>query len=522
MGSGSVVGNRRWARHGLPYFLGVLATSLVGFVPARAAAQSARVSVEPAPYYAGVPVQMKVSSQGFSGKPECSATAPDGTALVQRGISQQFYSGASGANYAFEWTYYFVAPEPGTYSIGPFEVRAGSVTRKTQAVPLEVQAVPTDENIEVRLDLPDKPITLGQRVPVAIEILCRKDYLANIEQQYTLTVPLFDQPEFDFTEPDPRQSRGQIKLNGSLILGVTVTAFDRNGQEWRRIRGERTLAAKRPGEIRVPPSTLNTVRVTRWRRDFFDRRVPAATAPIGARDIERSIVVRDLPPGRPESFAGAIGQGFNIDVTADRTVVQAGDPIKLTIRIRGDGNLEEASLPPLSADGGISPELFKLPTGDITGHVEDGAKSFEVTVRPKSEQVRNIAPIAYSWFDPETGRFETTRSRPIALSVKAGNIVGAADVVGGEEPSAPDTPDPKSGETSRAATVTRPSFTLSGADLAVVEEVDRLLPGRSWSRTGTTIALYGVPVFAMLLAWIGRRRAAIDPAILRRRKIGRA
>ncbi|MEM7261979.1 MAG: BatD family protein, partial [Planctomycetota bacterium] len=247
------------------------------------------------------------------------------------------------------------------------------------------------------------------------------------------------------------------------------------------------------------------------------RREARAARPVMTRDVSRTLVVVDLPPGAPESFAGAIGRGFSLSAAADRTVVQAGDPIQLTLTLRGDGSLDTASLPLLSADAGLSPTLFRLPSGKPAGKVDENQKTFEVTVRAMSEQVQEIPPIAYSWFDPELGRYETTRSNPIALSVKGANVIGASDVVGS---GLDETNAVGSTTQSEAESVNRtaPTFTLSGADLAIVTEPSRLIGAAPWASPFTTAALYGIPLAAIGLALIGRRRAAIDPAILRRRR----
>ena len=65
-----------------------------------------------------------------------------------------------------------------------------------------------------------------------------------------------------------------------------------------------------------------------------------------------------------------------------------GDPITLSVTLRGDGNLETAALPPLSTvDSGLDAESFRLPSGDVAGVLseDDTAKTFTVTVRVLDE-----------------------------------------------------------------------------------------------------------------------------------------
>ena len=64
--------------------------------------------------------------------------------------------------------------------------------------------------------------------------------------------------------------------------------------------------------------------------------------------------------GRPESFAGAVGSGFSLEATADRSVVRVGDPIELKIKLTGDATMETLSLPRLDSQMGLSVEDFQV------------------------------------------------------------------------------------------------------------------------------------------------------------------
>ncbi len=221
---------------------------------------------------------------------------------------------------------------------------------------------------------------------------------------------------------------------------------------------------------------------------------------------------------RPESFAGAVGRGFSLDVRADRSVVQVGDPITLTFTLRGEGNLESAGLPPLSAKGLLDPSKFRVPVGDLAGKLEGDAKRFTAVVRVESLDVREIPALDYTWFDADTRAFQTTRSRPIALSVRAAKLVGADDVVSGdassEQESAP--------ATAIATAEPEPDavIALTGADLAIERDVATLGRGSS-SAAGNGILLavsYLAPCLLLGLSLVDRKRRAADPTLVRLRK----
>ena len=57
-------------------------------------------------------------------------------------------------------------------------------------------------------------------------------------------------------------------------------------------------------------------------------------------------------------------------------MVQVGEPIQLSFRVRGDGDLTTASLPPLDAGGLLDPEHFRVPDEPPVGRSEEDGKHF--------------------------------------------------------------------------------------------------------------------------------------------------
>lgn len=157
-------------------------------------------------------------------------------------------------------------------------------------------------------------------------------------------------------------------------------------------------------------------------QDFFGRSElsVSATRPLMADAVASGIEVKPLPKdGRPADFSGAVG-AFSVEATAKPLAVGVGDPITLTFRVTdttGSGQLESVGPPRL--DTPLLTQNFRMPTAPLAGSVQGNTKTFTQTLRPTAESVREIPSIAFSWFDPETGRYQTTESKPIALSVSA-------------------------------------------------------------------------------------------------------
>ncbi len=499
---------------------------------------SATLATTPAPHYAGVPVTVQVTAEGFEEDPapECTGPQPSGGVLAFLGtqpasVGKYIINGQAWSEISYRYVYRFTADTPGRYKVGPFTVTQGNRTATTRAITLDLKTIAVTDDMRIRVVLPEKPVYLGEHVPVAVEWWLKRASQEAIlaTQSWSFVIPVFDLgAAVDFKDPPHSVPDRTIQFDtagGEVRLPYTTGERREDGKDYLVIRAERTLVPLKAGEYALPGAVVTADMATRWERGFFGRREPGAVKKIRAEDLPRKLVVRDVPrEGRPGSFAGAVGRGFTLEAAADRTVVQVGDPIVLTLVLRGDGNIDRAGLPPLG-DAGLSPSEFRLPSAEASGILaEDGSKTFQVTVRVQSDAVREIPAISYSWFDTERGAYDTTRSLPIALSVRRGEIVTARDAIGKIEP----VPTPAAegeeaastaGVASGGAATARPVFTLTGADLsvtlgeAVLADERRRFGGRA-----AVVALYVAPLLALGLAVVRRRRADIDPRVLERRR----
>jgi hypothetical protein len=516
--------------------LGALAT-LLGSVTTAAAEPTVQLRVGRAPYYVGVPVELQIQSEDFARapQPECSVEPPEKGQLQLLRVVPNFSSSVQiingrvtkteTANFTCIWQ--FIATQPGTYRLGPFHMAQDGERGRSQRYALKVEAVPEDPRIKLRVGLPDAPVYLGQRIPITVEFWLDEDLQDGI-RGYTIRGELFDRKDVFRFVSDPTPDRGEQTLNiqtatGESILEAVVQRRKSGKRTYLVVVAKRTLMPLRAGEFALEPATLNVTEVTRWQRDLFGGRRPADSRRIFAQDVPRTLVVKAPPDrDRPASFAGAVGRGFALEVTADRSVVQLGDPITLTLTIRGDGNLANVALPALAGEHGFSPSQFRLPEGDVSGEIRGDAKVFKLPVRVLDDGVREIPALRYSWFDPELRRYQTSESRPIALSVRPAQVISAADVISGAADSAALTEHPDASDQAASDRGSRPvvrgSFSLTGADLSLEEDPAALAPP-SGGHVGLRFAAYGSSLLGLGLALAIRRRSQLDPEIRRQRTV---
>jgi hypothetical protein len=491
------------------------------------AAQQGEVRVARGPHYVGEPVALRISASGFAEEPlpEIQVEPPPQGRLDFLGVSPSVNESISIVNgrmtrsreVTHVYEYRFVASRPGAAVIGPFRLVQGSTLRDVPAVRVTVRDVPGSDDIGVALELPEGPVYVGERVPVTLEFTLSRELQPRLEG-YSLQVPLFDETErFQFLDPEQRGETDVVieTAKGRVEFGGDAREVERDGRKLLVVSVRRTLVPLRAGALDVPRASLLVNEGTQFRRDLFGQRTATQVRKWRAIDRPRRLLVRPVPEeGRPPSFAGAVGRGFTLEVSADRSVVQVGEPITLTLTLRGEG-LEGAALPPLDAPGLLPRDRFRAPSGQRPGELVDDAKRFTAVVRVLDERVSEVPALAYSWFDPRTQTFETTRSRPIALSVGSALVIGAADVEGTQAPPG-EGPERRTPESPRAA-----GLTLTGADLAIERDPDRLLRGHAAGTYGPWLpaGVYAASLLLVALALLGRRRADVDPALRRRRQI---
>jgi len=131
------------------------------------------------------------------------------------------------------------------------------------------------------------------------------------------------------------------------------------------------------------------------------------------------VQIKPLPAeGRLPGFSGAIGD-FQLDPPQLSTnVIRAGEPLVLTVSVRGEGNFSRLMPPPVpqSSAWQVFPPMTE-PVLQVQGFLQ-GGKGFAFTLIPLNDQVQHTPSIPFSYFQPRTKTYVDLTIPPIKITVK--------------------------------------------------------------------------------------------------------
>lgn len=466
---------------------------LVGARPA-AGEIAVRVHVDRPRTTAGDSVDLAVQISGAQNTPVPAIPPIDGLSVRYVGPSTQV-SLVNGQMTASVTHHFSVTPlRAGVFTIGPLAVEVDGRRYEGGSVTLQADAPGTGgaaPNPQLRLVLSAErsEVYLHERLPITLKLLVGNVQVADL--QYP-TVPGDGFALDKLPEPEQRQER---TADGAFQV----------------VEFRAPLTPLRSGALSVGPARmgLNVIERRRGGDRFFDQ---FFADPFGQRRPREllseplALTVLPLPEaGRPADFSGAVGR-FELDVRAAPLALQVGDPVTLTLTIRGVGTLESVTAPALAA--GDAFRFYPPQAGKPTEGTGNGdQKVFEQVVIPQRPGALALPEIRFSYFDPEARTYRTVTHPPIPLEVRPAAGPSATPQIVGGRPAAP-APEPL------------------GRDIVTIKDAPGRLVPRGARRTRSALFWAWQPV--PLLVWFGvllharrRRRLVGDLRYARFTRAGR-
>ncbi len=237
---------------------------------------------------------------------------------------------------------------------------------------------------------------VGQQVTVTWLLYTRGEVL-----RFTPRLPRLD----DFWSEILYEPSGFLRYGEATVAGIPYQVV---------VLSKRALFATRPGRLTI---------------GSFSVRIENLYSPLGSAvelvSEPLAIAVRPLPPGAPPGFDASYVGEFAVTSEVDRETSEIGEPLTLTLTVRGRGAIRRTNPPAVEVPGFEvrMPRDFEESVDPSTGTVS-GIRRYRYWMSPQRAGTRVIPAIVIPSFNPDTARYEQNSSSPIDIVVTGDSGAG--------------------------------------------------------------------------------------------------
>ena len=314
-----------------------------------------------------------------------------------------------------EYRYVLTTDRVGAFSIPAFETRFGSDVARSRPLvvvvrggsrpnrPIVVARARIDTSLEVKtsaLALPET-VFVGQQANYEVAVFLNETVRERLRRNPTFFPPdMQSMLAYDL----PSRGDGPRRQGNSHCFDALVY--------------QRALFPLMPGRFAIPPAQL--VYSLPLSASFFAREETHEL------QTDSTVLIAVEPPsnGRPADYGGAVGN-LHVAAKLDTVGSRVGDPMTLTVRVSGTGNVKLFPRPSVGVDWASLVKGDERVQVDTLARKIVGAKEFDWVLTPKVAGELDLPPIRYTFFNPETRRYETTSTIPTHLRVAPGSLASA-------------------------------------------------------------------------------------------------
>lgn len=355
----------------------------------------------------------------------------DGLLFQRRGQSRQHQIVNGSLSSSVSTIFQVQATRPGTFTIPAITITVEGQPLKTKEIRVEVtpataggqppegdQAFPpagdgSEQLAFLRISQVKQESYPGEFLPLQIKAYFRRGLRASLNSH-----PRINGDGFLLNLPDEEPRQTEEIVDGTPYACLTwkgSLSGIKEGEQSLRVAVESTLLvptgnSRRSRSMGGDPFFGNDPMADFFNQQQMQEKKTQLISP------ETTLTVLPLPTeGRPEDFSGAIGR-FQLEVKAQPTDVEPGEPITLTMTVQGAGNFDRVEAP--SLNGNTNWKSY-TPTAKFTPGAApgEGSKVFEQAIIAKDPATTAIPPLAFSFFDPDKKQYQTLRSAPISLHI---------------------------------------------------------------------------------------------------------
>lgn len=334
-----------------------------------------------------------------------------------------YYNGEISSSATYAWV--LEAKNKGKFNIQPAVLKYRGRTYKSNAITIMVSASSSGFNSATAKKLNQR----GEKKESTYLIASLDKDKIYKGEQVTVTYRIYTRVRLvNFNTPSPPEAIGfwveEIPQPAKPLVEEEVIDGIRYSTA---VVGRFALFPTRSGELELAPLPLDFKERVKRRRsnrifdDIFDN-------PFGRfatrRVVSNSLKINVLPlpeEGKPENFSGAVGD-FKISAEIIESEAEVNDAITLRVNILGVGNIKSTRTPEIDFPDGVEifePEITQKSSAK-RGRIY-GEKNFEYVLVLRKAGRLDFNRIELTYFNPKTGKYERSRSKPISIDVEEGN-----------------------------------------------------------------------------------------------------
>lgn len=349
---------------------------------------------------------------------------------VGTSTSMQIINGRTNSTTKKSYTYYLKASKIGKFKLPIATVKVKGKIYKS--VPLSIEVIKSanpqttsrqstvtnpkfkpDGIVFVRSHVNKRSVFVGEPI-ILTQKLYSKERVSNITDFKEPTYTNFWKESIDI---------GELKLTREVI----------NGQAYNVVIIQKSiLFPQRGGNLIIGSFTLDAiVQIVKKRkaRDQFEKMMYGSVIQYYANEEVKlqspkiKIKVKELPNNKPQGFNGIVGN-FKLKAEVDKTELKTNDAFNLSIRISGKGNVDLLEIGKIEFPPDFEvydPKVSKSSKNTTSGVA--GSKSYDYLIIPRNEGEFTIPAISFSYFNPQTERYENCTSKEFKINVLRGEGV---------------------------------------------------------------------------------------------------
>jgi len=434
----------------------LLAMLCSGAFPLRVTAEvRIETAADPEDLYLGEAVTLNMLVSDFTDgmEPDMSMIPGTVTFIGQRDESRQSITIINGRQQVTGFSgrlfqYRVIPAAAGAQRLGPIRVTVGgTVVASTPGPTVNVRPVPQQDTVLLFLESTKPQVIIDESFAVTLRILVRRlkppyaDASPLPEQAPPfLSIPYLDQDKNSGLESEDIRQRlssmlagagaafriNNFTLDGGSPFGgmfgsgqharfrIVHQEVMHNGKPYYEYRFPLQVTPRREGAFTFGPSV--------FKGPVFVNVTPAGEGQAETiYAIAEPITVRAIPPpleNRPESYIGAIGSNLTVRASLDAQTCYIGDPLTLTLEIRGDGRLDTITAPRLGAQPALQRD-FRIYEDTVQRESGEDYRCYRFTVRPSQAGTLEFPPVAVSYYDTVAADYRTVYTEPLPVRVNA-------------------------------------------------------------------------------------------------------